>query len=306
MRPIKMKPPRMKKVKGKRGLGVRQPVICLVVFALGFWLVTSLQADERTRIYNLSLELERLASELAASSYEHFKGWNQTITEEEQAVLFKSEALAASCRLFTRLAAEKSGYFRSGYIRTNLYNAFLYLARAFRELDEAMQQAGVRPYRMNDIQNLLERMEREFARWPSEDNLAYLHQKYVKGRDAAVYLIERRGLGDYVLHPFKDLESLYRYNYQLKRGKDPWKYLVQVREETLAKMTRGEMIELTFEGCLVIEMSNRPNRPVYLIENGRKRGVTSPAVLQRLGGWDKVYEVPAEVIAKYPEGEPIR
>ncbi|RLE01799.1 MAG: hypothetical protein DRJ11_08795, partial [Candidatus Aminicenantes bacterium] len=107
-------------------------------------------------------------------------------------------------------------------------------------------------------------------------------------------------------HPFKDLESLYRYNYQLKRGKDPWKYLVQVREETLAKMTRGEMIELTFEGCLVIEMSNRPNRPVYLIENSRKRGVTSPAVLQRLGGWDKVYEVPAEIIAKYPEGEPIR
>jgi len=44
---------------------------------------------------------------------------------------------------------------------------------------------------------------------------------------------------------------------------------------------------------------------VYLIEAGKKRGVTSPRVLERLGGWSKVYEVPAEVIAGYPDGDPI-
>jgi hypothetical protein len=33
--------------------------------------------------------------------------------------------------------------------------------------------------------------------------------------------------------------------------------------------------------------------------------VTSPQVLQRLGGWSRVFEVPVEVVEKYPEGEPI-
>jgi hypothetical protein len=42
-----------------------------------------------------------------------------------------------------------------------------------------------------------------------------------------------------------------------------------------------------------------------LIEDGKKRGVTSPRVLQRLGGWSRVLEVPAEVIAGYPDGKPI-
>lgn len=285
-----------------------KPKSFLLFFGLGLSLLmlVPLWGDERIQIYNLSLELEKMASALAASSYEHFKGLDQTISQDEQAVLFKSEAFASSCRLFSRLAAEESGYFRGSYLRTNLYQAFLYLVRAFQELDETMTTAQLRPYQIRDINNILEQIEREFSQWPSEDSLPYLHQKYVKGRGSAVYLIERQGLGEYVLRPFHDLESLYRYNYQLKRGRDPWKYLVQVREETLARMTRGEPIELNFEGCLVIEMSNRPNRPVYLIENGKKRGVTSPAVLQRLGGWDKVYEIPAEIIGKYPDGEPVR
>jgi hypothetical protein len=71
-------------------------------------------------------------------------------------------------------------------------------------------------------------------------------------------------------------------------------------------MDLGSPTELTFEGFLVIENSTRPNRPVYLIENGKKRGITSPAVLERFGGWNKVYEIPAEIIAKYPKGEPIK
>ncbi len=32
------------------------------------------------------------------------------------------------------------------------------------------------------------------------------------------------------------------------------------------------MISLDFEGWLIIEQSNRPNRPVYLIEGGKKGG----------------------------------
>jgi hypothetical protein len=65
------------------------------------------------------------------------------------------------------------------------------------------------------------------------------------------------------------------------------------------------MIVLNFEGSLIIEQSNRPGRGVYLIENGKKRGLANPQVVQRLGGWSKVLEVPAEVIAAYPGGDPI-
>jgi hypothetical protein len=41
------------------------------------------------------------------------------------------------------------------------------------------------------------------------------------------------------------------------------------------------------------------------VEKGRKRGLTSPSVLERFGGWGKVLEVPAEVVAAYPDGDPI-
>ena len=65
------------------------------------------------------------------------------------------------------------------------------------------------------------------------------------------------------------------------------------------------MIDLDFEGWLIMEQSTRPNRPVYLIEGGKKRGITSPQVLQRFGGWGKVYEVPLEVIQGHPDGDPV-
>ena len=104
---------------------------------------------------------------------------------------------------------------------------------------------------------------------------------------------------------FRDLESLYRYNYDRKRGKNPWDFLVQVAPATLNKMPEGETIDLTFDGLLIIEEGDRPGRGVYRIEGGKKRGLTSPQVLQRFGGWSRVFEVPAEVILKYAEGEPI-
>jgi len=277
----------------------------LVFCPLCIFFSSAATADRRQMIYAQAVELERQASYIAQSSFTHFKGRNNTISDAEQAVLFKSEAFLASTRLFLRLTEEKSDYYSVGFLRTNLYNAFLYLTNSFQDLEESMRAAGVRPYALSDCRNILNGMDAEFSRWPAADNLAYLHTRYVKAQDDAVYMIERVGPGQFVRHAFRDLESLYRYNYDLKRGKDPWKYLVEVSADTLDKMEEGERIELTFEGRLIIEMGNRPDRVVYLIEDGKKRWLTSPRVLERFGGWGKVLEVPAEVIQKYPDGLPI-
>ncbi len=262
--------------------------------------------DRKDVVFKLGSELEKQAVLLAESSYNHFKGWNGVITDQEQAVVFKSEVFAASCRLFLKLTAQSPTYFKSGYLRTNLYNAFIYLSRSFKEMEEEMTKARILPYELSKCREILDRMDYEFSRWPSSDNLAYLHRKYIKARDDTVYMIERKGPGDYIRRPFKDLESLYYFNYSIGRKKEPWDYLEEITPDTLMKMERGPLIELNFEGCLVIEKSSRPNRSVYLIENGKKRGVTSPRVLERLGGWDRVYEIPREVIDKYPEGQPIK
>jgi hypothetical protein len=260
---------------------------------------------QRDRIYELGLELERLATSLAQESFDHFRGWNGTITDKEQAALFKSEAFSASCRLFLKLAEGRSDFFRKDYLRTNLYNAFSYLASSFAELEAEMRRAAVMPYGLSDCRKILTRMEREFGNWPDADNLAYLDQKYVKARDATVYLIVRQGIGQYIRRPFKSLEALYRYNYDQKRGKNPWDFLVEVTSDTLERMKKGATIDLNFEGKLIIEQSSRANRGVYLIEHGRKRGLTRPELVDRFGGWSRVYEVPRDVIDAYPEGEPI-
>jgi hypothetical protein len=264
-----------------------------------------LQADQRGVIYSLAADLEQKASGLAQSSFDYFKGWNGAISDQEQAVLFKSEAFAASCRLFLKLAEERSDFFQTNQLRTNLYSAFTYLFSSFQELDQEMQRTGVRPYELRDCRQALRRMEQAFADWPWPDNLAYLDQRYVKDKRAAVYLIVKKSTAVFIKYPFKNLESLYRYNYDRNRGKNPWDYLVEVKTETLNKMEQGDLIDLNFEGRLVIEQSNRPNRPVYLIEGGKRRGLTSPSVLSRYGGWSKVFEVPDTVINSYPQGDPI-
>ena len=262
-------------------------------------------SPQRSRVYDLGVELERQAIALAQESFDHFKGWNGTISDQEQAILFKSEAFAASCRLFLKLAESQSDYFRTDYLRTNLFSSFTFLAASFNELEQEMKRGNVMPYVLSDCRNILGRLEREFGAWPDADNLAYLDQKYVKGRDSRVYLIEKKGLGSYTKRAFKSLESLFRYNYDRNRGKNPWEHLVETSEETLAKMRTGAVIDLTFEGKMIMEQGDQKNRGVYLIQNGKKRPLARPEVVARLGGWGKVFEVPREVLDSYEEGETI-
>ncbi|MFB0566126.1 MAG: hypothetical protein ACETWK_10675 [Candidatus Aminicenantaceae bacterium] len=276
------------------------------VFLLLITLSGTAYGERREAIYRLGIELEEQATYLAESSFDHFRGWKGEISDEEQSILFKSEAFASSCRLFLKLAERSSGYFNEGFLRTNMYSAFIFLLHSFKELEKEMGRSRIRPSPLSQCRRILNRMDREFSKWPAADNLAYLHQNYVKAQDATVYLIERKGIGEYIRRPFKNLESLYRYNYDRNRGKDPWKYLVEVSYDTLGKMKKDSMINLNFEGMLVIEKGSRPNRPVYIIEGGKKRGISSPEVLSRFGGWNRVFEVPVEVINKYPEGEPVK
>lgn len=279
--------------------------LCVSLLLMSFMTANAF-GDVRGNIYKLGVDLERTASQLAQSNYEHFKGWDAEFTDVEQSALFKSEAFVASCRLFLRLAEERSEYLKSGYVRTNLYHSFVFLNRSFKDLEDEMRNAGVMPYSLSQCGRILDQMDYEFSKWPSVDNLSYLHEKYVKARDATVYKIERRESGVYILRAFKNLESLFRYNYHLNRGNNPWDHLVEVPIETLERMEKGPVLDLSFEGELVIELSTRPNRSVYLIEHGKKRGITSPRVLERLGGWERVYEVPREIIDSYPDGESIK
>jgi len=276
-------------------------LICGFVGALS----GSLMADTRSDIVELAVRLEAQAASLARESFEHFKGWKGEISDREQGILFKSEAFSACCRLFVTLAEERSDYWRSDHLRTNLFNALTYLATTLDDLNREMEKGGVRPFALSDCSKLLERMEREFANWPESDNLADLYLKYVKAADETVYLISRLGNGRYVRRPFKNLESHFRFNYDMKRGKNPWKYLVEVDRRTLEKIDVGAEISLTFEGQLIIEEGKRPNRAVYLIRGSRKCPLANSAVLDRFGGWSKVYELPADVVSAYPDGEEV-
>jgi hypothetical protein len=281
---------------------VRLSALAALVFAAVAAPVAA-QSGARSRVYDLGIELERQATALAQESFDHFRGWNGTISDQEQAILFKSEAFAASCRLFLKLAEGRSDFFRSDFLRTNMFSAFQFLALSYNELETEMKRGGVQPYSLGDCRKILARMEREFSGWPDPNNLAYLDQKYVKAADSTVYLIEKRGLSEFTRRAFKSLESLYRYNYDRNRGKNPWEHLVEISEPTLQKMRGGPMIDLTFEGRMIIEQSARKNRPVYVIENGKRRPIARPEIVERRGGWSRVFEVPREVIDAYEEGE---
>src|SRR5512137_1571946 len=89
------------------------------------------QSGARVQVFELGQELERQAIALAQESFDHFRGWNGAISDQEQAILFKSEAFAASCRLFLKLTETTSTYYRADHARTNIFSAFTFLARAF-------------------------------------------------------------------------------------------------------------------------------------------------------------------------------
>jgi hypothetical protein len=260
----------------------------------------------RGSVARLGAELADRADALSRSAYEHFKGWNGRISDEEQAVLFKSEEFSAAARLFARLADESSDFFRPDALQTNLYNAFLYLAAAFRQLSAGLGAGRIELLGLDDCRRLVDRLDREFRSWPAEESLAALEDKYVKARDATVYLIVRESAGRYTKRPFKNLESLFRYNYDQKRGKNPWDHFVEVSEATLGKMVRGRLIDLNFEGRMLMEQNARKGSPVYLIERGTKRGLSRVELVSRYGGWGKVYEVPRDILDGYADGEPLR
>ncbi len=278
----------------------------LLAIMLAGTLAGALWADTRPEISRLASRLEQEATAIAESGWDHFKGWSGEISDREQGILFKSEAFAAGCRLFIRLAGENAGYYARDYLRTNLYNAFLYMLAQYRDLESEVRRADMRSSSLGNCREILEHMEREFSRWPSRDNLAYLQKKYVQARNRTVYMIEKHDTGEYVRRPFRDLASLYRFNYDLRRGNDPWKYLEKVEEETLAKMPEAAPIDMGFEGMMVMDQRSYPGRPVFRIQEGRKCPLDSSRVLDRLGGWSRVFEVPVEVLNAYPDGEPVR
>jgi hypothetical protein len=144
--------------------------------------------DRRSFVGPLSLELVRQAEYLSQSSYEYFMGWNGTITNPEQAILFKSEEFAAGCRLFNKLVQDQTGYFGRDGMRTNLYNAFRYVAVSFRQLEEQMRLGGMRDdfarqrrdgrrfeqrqnrgatgrFGLAECRRILDRIEAEFTSW---------------------------------------------------------------------------------------------------------------------------------------------
>jgi hypothetical protein len=144
--------------------------------------------DRRSFVGPLSLELVRQAEYLSESSYNYFMGWNGTITSPEQAILFKSEEFAASCRLFSRLVQDQTGYFGRDSMRANLHSAFRYVALSFRQFEQQMRQGGVRDdfarqrrddrrieqrsnrgttgrFGLAECRRILDRIESEFASW---------------------------------------------------------------------------------------------------------------------------------------------
>ena len=271
--------------------------------------------DESDRLVELALNLAERAAEIAESMEDQIDDRYGSWSDNQIEVLFASENFAAAGRAFHRLA-ERAEYGSRYSMRSGLQQAFRYLIRAFDDLESA-SRGGVRMYGLSDCASILRRIERELGgdwdrTYSGEDRVERdrLQENdwdgnYVKGRDSTVYLIERRGSGDFVRRPFKNLESLFKYNYDQDRGDNPWGHVAEVPAETLDRMRTGDSIDRSFEGLMVIEPGKLPNRSVYLIQGGKKRGLTKADLVIRYGGWKKVYEIPKEIIDAYPDGEPI-
>ena len=147
-----------------------------------------MRGDRRSFVGQLSVDLVRQAEYLSQTSFEYFMGWNGVVSNQEQAILFKSEEFTASCRLFSKLAQNQNNYFRVESLRTNLYNASLYVAASFRQLEEQMRLGGMQgdfnrmrrdgrqfeqrmnrgttgPLGLAECRRILDRIESEFSSW---------------------------------------------------------------------------------------------------------------------------------------------
>jgi len=81
-----------------------------------------MRGDRRSFLGPLSVDLVQQAEYLSQTSFDYFMGWNGVISNQEQAILFKSEEFAAACRLFSKLAQAQGNFFRaeSGQNRVKL------------------------------------------------------------------------------------------------------------------------------------------------------------------------------------------
>ncbi|MHB8055148.1 MAG: hypothetical protein ACYDH3_07880 [Candidatus Aminicenantales bacterium] len=275
--------------------------------------------DSSDRLVQYAADLEEQADGIAEAIsnqiYDRYESWS----EAEVKAIYGSEKFLASCRVFHRLAERSSDdasqrYSTRSSSRSGLDGAFQYLVREFDDFEAVARRAGIRTYDLTKCADLIKRMEREIGNRRSFSQTTVERSelehrdwegKYAKGSGAAVYLIERQGR-DLVRRPFKNLESLFKYNFDADRGGNPWSQVADVPAETLDRMKVGEEIERTFEGQMIIEPGTKENRPVYLIQGGKKRGLANSILILRYGGLKKVREVPKEIIDAYPEGEPIR
>ncbi len=257
-------------------------------------------ADRLDNILKLADELQQTANAYAEANYRYLCEIKREIDREDQLFLYQSFGFARQVEFFFRLLNDWKYTRSENYFRTNIFNSFSSLVELFygfkgRSTDRYLVQ----------MEKIVQKIETEFSLWPDKKNLAYLHLKYIKANDQTVYLIEKTGTARYCKRPFASLEALFRYNYQLNRGPDPWKYLEKLSPEELQEIPEGEPINLTFENLLVMSITKRQDRPVYLIKNGKKCPLSSPAALNRYGGWKAVYELPDEIIALYPQGDAV-
>jgi hypothetical protein len=148
----------------------------------------SIRGDRRSYVGQLSIDLVRQAEYLSQASFQYFLGWNGIISNQEQAILFKSEEFTAACRLFNRLTQDETNYFRRESLRTNLYNASHYVAAAFHGLEEQMRMGGIQgdfnrmrrdgrpfqwqpqrgvmgPWGLAECRRIIDRIEGEFTNW---------------------------------------------------------------------------------------------------------------------------------------------
>jgi hypothetical protein len=197
--------------------------------------------DQGGRLVSLAVELERRASDAAQSVSDLLLDRGETLGDEQITALYAAEGFAASSRLFLRLTERGSGYGARMSYRTGLERAYRYLSRDFNELEDAARRVGIQPYALGDCLSILRRMDTELGGGVIvNDNVdrgraaeEEWDGQYAKGRDVEVFLIERRGTGDFVRRPFKNLESLFKYNYDRDRGKNPWGFVAEIPANAL-------------------------------------------------------------------------